>query len=142
MNSLLLALLVTIAPSLASAAPAEVFEAVLTSEALKRQASDGRLDITNIKETAVYRCPGCFTIEVTLGRNEAARQESFNTRMSFGNGERKYEVTHNGNSAPASAGRCIALGRVGGEDIACGKHSSQVACESKDKWERCAWRAN
>ena len=141
MKTLLLSLLVTLAPSLASAAPAEVLEAVLASDALKRFAKDGHLDITNVKETAIYRCPGCFTIEVTLGRNEAVVKESFNTRLAgFGEGRRTYEVTHK-ESAPA-AGRCIALGRVGGEDRACGKHATQVACESKDKWEWCAWRAN
>lgn len=141
MKTLLLSLLVTLAPSLASAAPAEVLEAVLASDALKRFADNGHLDITNVKETAIYRCPGCFTIEVTLGRNEAARKESFNTRLAgFGEGRRTYEVTHKGSDA--AAGRCIALGRVGGEDRACAKHATQLACESKDKWEWCAWRAN
>lgn len=136
--------LVTIAtlslPGFATAAPAEVLQAVLSSEALNRFATDGHLDVMEIKETAIFRCPGCFTIEVTIGRNEAARKESFATRLAgFENGRRQYEVTHKGSDV--SAGRCIALGRVGGEDRACAKHTTQAACVSKDKWEWCAWRA-
>ncbi len=123
----------------ASAAPSEVFQAVLSSDALKRVA-DGQNDITNVRETAVYRCPGCFTIELTLGRGEAARKESFSTRMRFGNGERTYEVTHK--EEQASAGHCLALGRVGGEDLACAQHKTQSACESKQKWEWCVWKKN
>lgn len=137
---LALAALATL-PSLASAAPVEVLEAVLRSEALNRHSTDGRLDVMNVKETAIFRCPGCFTIEVTLGRNENARAVSFNTRLAgFDGGRRRYEVTQK--EEAGSSFRCIALGRVGGEDRACAKHTSKSACESLDKWERCAWLAN
>jgi hypothetical protein len=51
------------------------------------------------------------------------------------------EITMNGVAA-APAGRCYAIGRVGGEDRACAVHTTQQACESLEKWERCGWDAN
>lgn len=146
MKKLLLALLTLTTlslPGLASAAQPEVLEAVLKSDALRSFANDGHLDVTEMKETAIYRCPGCYTIEVTLGRGDATRKVSFGTRLAgFGGGERKYEVTLKDEKAPSAAGRCIALGRVGGEDRACAQHTTRDSCESKQKWEWCAWRSN
>lgn len=93
MKTLLLALL-TLSPTLASAASPEVLVAVLQSEALSQFGGGGHLDVTDVKETAIYRCPGCFTFEVTLGRNEAVRKASFNTRLKgFDGSKRLYEVT-------------------------------------------------
>lgn len=122
----------------ASAASPEAIQAVLVSDALK-EASGGRADIINIREDAVYRCPGCFSFELTLGRGEEAKKVFFFTSSALVNGEWVYSVKVK--QEPKPAARCIALGRVGGEDRACAKHTDQNSCESKTDWEWCSWQS-
>jgi|GEM_PF-4573174 len=137
---LLVALLAThaIHAAPANAASPDAIQAVLFSDALK-EASGGRADITNISEHAVFRCPGCFTFEVSLGRGTEARKIMFSTSAKIVNGAWAYNVKQNEVQKPT--GSCIAVGRVGGEDVACAKHNDRNSCESRTDWEWCSWQS-
>lgn len=40
----------------------------------------------------------------------------------------------------AAGGKCIALGRVGGEDVACAAHKDEATCNDKSHREWCSWQ--
>ena len=126
------------------AAPAGVFQAVLASEALKGATERNGQDIVSVKETALFRCPGCFRFEIVLGRGDSAKAVTFGTTGMIRNGQMEYNVAvveKLVSDVSASAGTCQALGRVGGEDRACAQHETQTACEDKNHWEWCRWSA-
>jgi hypothetical protein len=118
----------------AHAAPAELLEVLVKHEALQKR------DITNIKQTQVYRCPGCYEFEVTIGQGQNQTVKKFGSSAQRDASGKWIYTVGEGREEPQPAGVCVALGRVGGEGEACARHKDQNSCESTTDWEWCAWQ--
>lgn len=144
MKALLALILASLPASSAFAAPKEALEAVLSSQDFQAATAQYGADVQEIKEVAVYRCPGCYRISVKLGRGEEGKTVLFGTTGRFENGRMIYGAGRARDDVrdPEAGGACIAMGRVGGEDVACAQHTTQQSCESRSHWEACAWQRN
>ena len=124
-------------------APPQAFAAVISY--IQNATANQHPGIQEIRATKIYRCPGCYAFEVRMNNKVV----NFGTSGHYGNNGLEYTAgVSGGNIQPESAktldregetGSCKALGRVGGEDIACAKYLTKESCEDRNHWAWCAW---
>ena len=86
MSKIYLCLAVFLLATSSFAARVQYFKAVLESEALASALrEENSQDVLVIKNTQVYRCPGCYDFEVTISTGMADEKSvTFSTESGFG----------------------------------------------------------